>query len=168
LFLRPGFRRSVHLYVLAWLTILALVWAAHHVAIRPKPENERRPVAPWVFFIIGAINMSVFFIGVFALPEYGAPPLIVTMLSLTLLDAISLWLLWRWSGYWRGWDDRHRLALVAGLLAFFVFFCFAKDFESWRGSSVVGILAVLGLWGLGRTVRRRIGINREEQPDTMV
>jgi len=80
------------------------------------------------------------------------------------LDMVSLLLLWRWSGYGRGWDDRHRLALVAGILAFFVYFSFDKDFELWRGSSIVGALTVLSLWRLSRTVYRQPRMSQVETP----
>jgi hypothetical protein len=95
-------------------------------------------------------------VGVFLTAEQDTPPLIVTMILLMLADLVSLWLLWRWSGFERGWDDRHRLALVAGILTFFIYFSFDKDIEQWQGSSIVGVLTIIGLWQLGRTIRRRM------------
>jgi hypothetical protein len=143
------------LYLLAWGAVWGLVLAARRLAARPAPSAERTPARPWLFFLLGLINITVVFVGVFLTAERDFPPLGVTVLSLVLFDALSLWLVWRWSDRGRGWDDRHRLALVAGLLAFFVCFSFSQDHESWQGSSVVGILTALGLWQLGRMVRRR-------------
>lgn len=143
------------LYILAWALVLALMWAARRFAGKPAIEGRKAPARPWLFFLLGLINMIAVFAGVFTTAEHGAPPLAITMLLLILLDGVSLLLVWRWSGYGRGWDDRHRLALVAGLLAFFIYFSFDKDFESWRGSSIVGSLAIIALWQLGRVVYRR-------------
>lgn len=145
----------VNLYVLVWGIILALVWTARRFAGQREFRVERAPTKPWTFFLLGAVNVTMLFIGVFVWPEQGAPPLAVIMLLLTLLNGASLWLWWRWSGHVRRWDDRHRLSLVSGILGFFVFFSFARDFESWQGSSVVGVLTVLGLWRIGRIVHRR-------------
>jgi hypothetical protein len=62
----------------------------------------------------------------------------------------------RWSDNGHGWDDRHRLALVAGLLGFFLYFCVDHDLEQWKGSSLVALAAVVALWRLGRTTARRV------------
>lgn len=152
------------LYVLACGTVLALVYAARRFASCPAPKVERAPARPWSLFLLGLINMTAVFAGVFITAEQATPPLVVTMLLLMSLDMVSLLLLWRWSGYGRGWDDRHRLALVAGILAFFVYFSFDKDFELWRGSSIVGALTVLSLWRLSRTVYRQPRMSQVETP----
>ena len=154
----------LHLYALAWGAVVALIWAARRIATRTPSPVETTKVRPWGFFIIGAVNVTLLFIGVFVWPEQGAPPLFVVLLLLVLLDAVSLWLWWRWSGRGQGWDDRHRLALVSGILAFFVFFSFAKDFESWQGSSVVGVLTIYGLWRLGRMVKQRTRRSNDKNP----
>lgn len=154
----------LHLYIVACGMVLALVYAARRFATRPTSTVEKAPARPWFFFLLGLINITVVFVGVFLTAEQGTPPLIVTMLSLILLGAVSLLLVWRWSGYGRGWDDRHRLALVAGLLAFFVYFSFDRDIELWRGSSIVGALTILGLWRLGRTVHHRLRMSHMETP----
>ena len=146
------------LYALAWVTVAVLGWAAYRVAKRRTRSTETKQGKPWYFFLVGCANISLLFIGVYMVPEFAAPPLALTMLAIVLLDAISLWLLWRWSGHWQAWDDRHRLALVAGILAFFVFFSFVKDFETWQGASLVGVLTVFGLWRVGRIVRERLGV----------
>jgi hypothetical protein len=143
------------LYILAWGMVIGLVYAARRFAAWPVSTVLRAPASPWFFFLLGMINITVVFVGVFTTAEQGTPPLIVTMLLLILLDLVSLWLLGRWSSYGRGWDDRHRLALVAGLLAFFIYFSFDKDIEKWQGTSIVGVLTIIGLWRLGRIVHRR-------------
>jgi len=145
-----------HLYALAWVAVGGLARAAYRLARRPRLPIERAPEPPWAFFVLGCINVSLLFIAVFVLPNYSAPPLALTMVFLVLLDGVSLWLLWKWSGRGQTWDDRHRLALVAGILTFFVLFSFAKDAESWHGCSIVGALTILGLWQLAGGVRDRL------------
>ncbi len=146
----------MHLYALAWVMVLGLVWTAHRAATGHAPMVERTPARPWFFFCLGLVNITAVFVGVFSAAERRTPPLAVTILSLVLLDIVSLWLVWRWSGHGRDWSDRHRLALVAGLLTFFVYFSFDKDFEQWQGSSIVGVLTILGLWRLAYLVNRRL------------
>jgi hypothetical protein len=70
-------------------------------------------------------------------------------------DGATLWLLLRWSGNSYGWDDRHRLATVAGLLVFFVLFGVLSDLERFEGKSLVSLATVLALSGLQRRVARR-------------
>jgi len=152
----------LHLYIVAWGVVLGLAWAAHRVANQSPPTVERTPARPWLFFCLGLINITAVFVGVFSTAERGIPSLAMTMLLLVLLDGISLLLVWRWSGHGRGWDDRHRLALVAGFLSFFVYFSFDKDIELWQGSSIVGVLTILGLWQLGRDVYRRLRIRQSQ------
>jgi hypothetical protein len=148
------------LYLAAWGIVLLLVWAARHhaarrVAPRPASTVQRTPTRPWCFFLLGLINMTAIFIGVFSTAKYDFPPFVVTMLLLLLLEGASFVLVWRFSGHGRGWDDRHLLALVAGFLAFFVYFSFDKDLELWHGSSIIGVLTIIGLWRLARLVNKR-------------
>jgi hypothetical protein len=152
----------LHLYLLAWGLVLALVWAAHRFVHWPASTVRKIPARPWCLFLLGLINMTAIFIGVFSTAEQGIPPLAVTMLSLLLLDVASLLLVWRYSGGGCGWDDRHLLALVAGFLSFFVYFSFDKDIELWHGTSIVGVLTLLGLWRLGRLVNCRLRTTRGE------
>ncbi len=73
------------------------------------------------------------------------PPLRLSIISLTSLDALTLWLLLRWAGNGGAWDDRNRLAWTAGGLGFFLFFGFANDAEKFAGRSCVSLLAAAGL-----------------------
>jgi hypothetical protein len=142
-------------YSLCWAAIFALAWAAHRLPARPFRPIERAVLHPIFFFLLGLVNMTIFFFTVFLTPEYGAPPLVVTIVWLILLDGLTFWLVLRLSGNGYGWDDRHRLALVAGFLGFFIFFCFAQDFEELQGTSIVGFASVIALWRLGHHVARR-------------
>jgi hypothetical protein len=143
-------------YVLSIAAIGALgaaAWRLPAPSITPALPQRKTPAAFW-FFLIGCLNTPVIFIGIALSAEHGWPPLVVTLAALCAVDAMTLWLVWVLSGRGAGWEDRHRLALVAGLLAFFLFFGTAQDFEQFKGHSIVALLAVIGLWRIRRASRR--------------
>jgi hypothetical protein len=150
----PLYLPAPALWALTTLVLVGLVATARLVTDRPLPIVDRRVPHPRRFLVLGAVNMTVVFATVFVLPEQGIqPPLIVLAAFLLASDGVTLWLLLRWSGNTYGWDDRHRLALVAGLLAFFVLFGVVSDLELFEGKSLVALATVLALWRL----RRRVG-----------
>lgn len=161
-----SYRPLEGLYVLSWLAVLTLIRAAHRVPAQPLPPIERAVPRPRRFFLAGLLNMSAFFLIVFLTPEYHWPPLLVTVLMLLALDGVTLWLILHWSGNGSAWDDRHRLALVAGLLTFFICFGILQDLEEWRGASIVGVITVVALWRLGHRVgsRSEVGAQAISQP----
>lgn len=66
-----------------------------------------------------------------------------------LLDALAFWLIMRWSGNGTDWDDRHKLAMVIGMLAFFIFFIGLKDVDQrFSGYIIVAVVTAWGLWKL--------------------
>jgi hypothetical protein len=154
--LMTAYRPPMTWRALSWVAVLGLVWMAYRLPARPFPRTRRGVASPFAFLVLGLANMSVFFFAVFLTAQYGRPPLGVTALLLLLFDVMALWLALRWSDNGYGWDDRHRLGLVAGQLGFFVYFSFDHDLEEWRGASVVAVLAVVLLWRLARTVGRRV------------
>ena len=150
-------------YGLSWLAVLALGWAAYCSPSQPLSYVRRTPPRPVFFFVLGLVNMFAFFFTVFLTADFGMPPLAVTVLLLLVLDGVTLWLALRWSGNGHSWDDRHRLALFAGFLGFFVYFCFDKDFESWEGASMIGLTTIIALWRLGRSVAHRVQFPSEDR-----
>jgi hypothetical protein len=153
-FLMTSYMPSTGLYILTWLAIFGLVWTARHIPAH-SPCTVSVP-GPWWFWLLGLMNMTIFFFTVFLTPQYGVPPYFVTALLLLVLDGGTLWLILRWSGNGLAWDDRHRLYLIAGALSFFIYACIDHDLEKWEGSSIVGILAIVALWQLKRRVSTRI------------
>ena len=152
----PLHRPAPALWALTTLVLVALVATARWAPDRPLPIVNREVPHPWRFLVLGAVNMTVVMVTVFALPEQGLqPPLFVLVAFLLGFDGLTLWLLLRWSGNTRGWDDRHRLALAAGLLTFFVLFGVLADLERFEGKSLVGLAATFALWQLRRRVADR-------------
>jgi hypothetical protein len=144
---------SPGLWVGTALLIGALVIAARLAPAQPFHTIARAVPRPLQFLILGAANTTIVFVIVLLLPEHGVlPPLALTVIALLAIDAVSLALLLRWSGNVRAWGDRHRVALVAGVLAFFVVFGVLSDLERFEGKSLVGLATAVGLWWLHRTV----------------
>jgi hypothetical protein len=99
--------------------------------------------------VAAAINMTLVFLAVFTLPEANPswlPPWPVMFAAVAALDAATFWLILRWSGNGTAWDDRHKLALVIGLLAFFIVFDVLKDVTEGFGGSI--FVAIGAVWGL--------------------
>ncbi|MBN2086443.1 MAG: hypothetical protein JW748_14585 [Anaerolineales bacterium] len=144
------------LYILAWVAITGLILAARFLPAGFPAPVKKNPPHPIFFFLLGFVNMTVFFVSVFMLPEYWAPPLWLAAGGLVLLDAATLWLLLIWAGNGGAWADRHRLAWVAGGLGFFILFNFGSDLdEGFAGRSFVSIIAIFELIFLWILVKRR-------------
>ena len=139
-------------YLASWAAVIGLIAAAAWLPGLPSPSTPRKVPSPLLFLALGLVNTTVWFLAVYLTPD-SSIPLAVTATVLPVLDIISLWLIARWSGNGHAWDDRHRLALVAGLLGFFIYFCFAKDVEAWHGTSLVGAAALAGLWVVWKKVK---------------
>jgi hypothetical protein len=148
-------------YILSWIAIAGLILAARYVpAGIPAPVRKKSP-HPLFYLLLGFANMTLFFMATYVLPESWAPPLWLSVIGLALLDALTLWLLLRWSGNGGAWEDRHRLAWVIGGLGFFILFNFTSDLEEgFAGRSCVSAIAIIGLAWLAVLKRR----NPKSQP----
>jgi hypothetical protein len=163
------FRPPLWAITVAALSITCLVIGARRARdpeIRPRPERSVRPV--W-YGVLAALNTTVVFVVVFMLPEAASswrPPWPVSLGAVVLADALTAWVVLRWSGGARRWDDRHKLALVIGVLAFFIVFGGLQDFEEgFGGHVIVAILTVAALWRLWRVTARRVGSAATQQAD---
>jgi len=159
-----SYRPPMGWYILAWMAVFILAWMAYRLPAFHRPQLHRTVLHPAVFFLLGLVNMFAYFFTVFLTAEAGKPPLIVTVIFLVLLDAVTLWLTMRWSNHGAAWDDRHRLALIAGFLGFFIYFGFDQDLAAWQGSSVVALATALALWRLGRVVAARLNSKGIDKP----
>jgi hypothetical protein len=146
-------------YLLSWIAFAGLVFAARTVPANVPAPVHKRPPHPLFFLILGFVNMTLFFVITYVLPEYATPPVWASVIGLALLDALTLWLLLFWSGNGGAWEDRHRLAWVAGGLGFFILFNVTSDLEEgFAGRSCVSVIAILGLILLGIVIKRRLRI----------
>jgi hypothetical protein len=142
-------------YILSWLAVAGLAAAARFVPAGVPAPVEKNPPHPVFFLLLGFANMTLFFVATYLLPEFRPPPLWASVAGLALLDLLTLLLLLRWSGNGGAWDDRHRLAWVAGGLAFFLLFNLSSDAEAFAGRSCVSVLAVFALaLAANRIIRR--------------
>jgi hypothetical protein len=139
--------------------IAACVVLARTLPAPTLPSPARLVRRPLAFGILGAVNMVVVFMAVFAVPEWDSPPpLAVSFLFVLLFDAATIWLVARWSGNLVAWDDRHVFALVAGQLSFFVVFAVLTDLEEgFTGKTFVGIVTAYALWRIWRRISTHQG-----------
>jgi len=151
-------------FMIAGITIAGLVYAAWRLPARIFPLHPGRSIPPFWYGVIGAANMTVVFMTVFILPEINPPWLPrwpVMFAFIALLDALTFWLVMYWSGNGTDWDDRHKLALIIGMLAFFIVFIGLRDIsESFSGSSIIAVVTIwslLKLWS--RTQARYPAVN---------
>jgi hypothetical protein len=163
-FLAFPYRPPLGWYALAWLTVLGLIWAARHLPARVAVPGDEHGPRPRRFWGLGFAGLFAYFVTVYATSDNGHPAPLVTVLLLAGLDLLAFVLVWRWSGGGHAWDDRHRLALVAGGLWLFILFSLILESGGAAGMSVVGLAAAVGLWRLGRRVNRRAAPERQLQP----
>jgi hypothetical protein len=138
-----------------WLIgiVIGMVALASSLPAEPLAAGARRVPPPWVFGTIGAAGMTLIMVGTFMIPGWHSRPSAATMFFclLSILVVENGALLWLSNG--GTWDDRHRLALVVGLLSFFLAFGILKDCESFTGRSLVSGAALSLLVGLERRAR---------------
>jgi hypothetical protein len=142
-------------YILSWTGIAMLILAARSFPTGVPAPVRKEPPGPFFFFLLGAANMTLFFVITYVVPEHFSPDVWMPAAALALLDALTLGLLLYWSGNGGSWDDRRRLAWVSGGLGFFLLFNFTADLEEFTGRSCVSVLAVIGLVVSFFTVVRR-------------
>jgi hypothetical protein len=157
----PFFPQPAHALAVFGVVIglLALAWS---IPAEPLPAGARRVPPPRSFGMIGGAGMTLIMIGTFIVPGWDSrPPAAIMFFSLLTILVVELGaLLWLSSG--GKWGDGHRLALVIGLLAFFLVFGILKDCESFTGRSLVSGAA---LWLLLRLKRRAQGGSFSQQAD---
>jgi hypothetical protein len=154
-------------YILTWLAVLALVWAARRLPASRSTRSDRAVPRPRRFWLLGFVGLFAYFFTVYATSDNHSPAPVVTMLLLAGLDLLALRLVLRWSDHGRAWDDRHILALTAGGLSFFIFFSMILESEGVLGMSGVGLATGGGLWRLARRVNRRIAQGHSPQKPGM-
>jgi hypothetical protein len=105
---------------LCWLAIVLLAIGAWRARTPAQQLPPVRVPPPWLFWWTAFLATFVQLAMIYNAAEKDRPPFLVTMLAIVLFDLLILWLVRRWSGDARDWDDRHRLALVSGILSLFL------------------------------------------------
>lgn len=141
-----------------WLVILGLILAARLLPKRLLPPRERSVPRPRRFWLVGFLGVFAYFFTVYWTADRGTPEFGITMLLLLALDALILALVLRWSGNGAAWDDRHRLALIAGGLSLFILTGIVLEIAGALGMSLVALVTAIGFWRLARRVRKRFAL----------
>jgi hypothetical protein len=154
LVLAMGPLMGMHAPLLAYagcvIAIALLVWLARRWPPTPPAPAapEHTPASPrrmgWLMF--GAM-VAGFLVPTWILPENGVP----VGLPLALQVGVPLLVWWRLRrlGIAHA-TDRHRWAIVCGLLALFVALSLINELDGALGMSLVGIAYTVFLWRLGR------------------
>jgi hypothetical protein len=153
LMLLHPFRPPALALAAALLVIAGLIALARALPTPTGPWRSSPAAPPLWFGVVAGLDTTVVFVVTFILPETAAwlPPWPVSLGFVLLVDVAAVWLILRWSAGGRTWDDRHLLALVTGVLAFFIALDIAQDLDDgFAGRSVVAALAIAGLWWLWR------------------
>jgi hypothetical protein len=142
---------ALHL-VVATLAVLLLGAAARWLRIAPGPGPGWPVPRPSRFFWLGLLGMAGVFLFTWIVADNAALPAMVTGIGMLAMAVAATWLGWRWSDATRSWDERHRLALVSGMLGFFLIL--GPMANGWA-AAVVLIGGSGALWWLARVLARR-------------
>jgi hypothetical protein len=149
----PFFPQPTHALALIGV-VIGLLALAQSIPAEPLAAGPRRVPLPGVFGIVGCTGMTMIMVGTFIVPGWDSRPraglMFFTLLIILIVELGAL----VWLSHGGRWDDHHRLALVIGLMAFFLAFGVLKDLESFTGRSLVSAAA---LWLMLRLQRRAQG-----------
>jgi hypothetical protein len=122
----------------------------------PSPLLVPRPDAvvprPRRFFLVGLVATAVTFLWIFIAAEELAPAAWVTGVGVAAVNLLAVWWVARASGNAAAWNDRHRVALVWGILSFMAFLA---TFVGGPLGPVVAVGTMYGMWRLHRLTERR-------------
>lgn len=158
-FLFTQYFPNILLYISAWVSIGLCLILAKMLPTKIASNSSRKIPPPFVFYIIGTINTIVIFVGIFSLPEYMNVPFPLVVGGLLIFDIFSIYLIVTFTNNGERWTDTHKLALVSGLITFFLLFGISKDLkENFSGSSIVSMLTILFIINLFRRIKGRENI----------
>jgi hypothetical protein len=110
--------------------------------------------------LLGFSATIIFFLVLWGLPNTKLPPLATMGLGVLVLLIAALYSL-LWSGKGHKWSDIHRWAIASGALGFFILLAPLQELanpnrpDNTSGMSLVGLLALTGLFWLRRQIIRR-------------
>lgn len=138
-----------------WLSILALIVLARLWPSSTPSLREGKAAHPRAFFLLGMGGIFLLFFVTSQGADAGRYPYPVAMALLALDALLVLWLARRWSGNGLLWDDRHRLALLNGVLSFFLIITALLAGSTYPVIYVTSPLFLLGLAWLYHRVAHR-------------
>jgi hypothetical protein len=153
------------------LAVVALVILPKEI---PRPKLETNAPHPWAVLLVTCVA-SLTWHALLALlwrvqPAFAEWPLAVgPLLGAILVVAAMAWLLSRWTAT-RGWDDRHRLALVSGALVSHSLIggaIFAKTTVDRVGVAGLGVVVIVLLLLFASRVQNRVrrqALSTQEPP----
>jgi len=148
-----------HLLIAAAATagLCILAWRLPRRDFSPKP-NPRDACRPRLLLVLGFAGPATLFVLVWLLPHTGIHPAFVA-LAVALLAAVFTWAIPVLTTR-PGCSDKHKLALIAGALAFFIVLSPLQEWDKARsdntaGMSVVGLAVLVMLLWLGHRIRQR-------------
>ncbi|MFA9401938.1 MAG: hypothetical protein ACERKY_02620 [Anaerolineales bacterium] len=146
-------------YLFAVIATVGLYFLARRMPKRFKPPQPSPRLRPLWIGMFGFLSIIAYFIGGWALPELGVPP--VLTIGFLIILALGVLRLLRWASGEGAWSDVGRLALATGTLSFFILLAFFAESNADRtdnpaGMALVGLAAAVGLLALNLRVRRRV------------
>lgn len=147
--------------VLSVLVILILVLLARFIPARLLSPRDRVVPHPLRFWLTGFLGTLAQFMLIYQGADNGAYPFPIALLLIVLFDLFILWLVLRWSGHGAAWDDRHRLALIAGALSFFLIFGPLTAGSQYPIMYLSNPVFLLLLWLAARHVDRRVKVESD-------
>ncbi len=145
-------------YLLAIIATVFLYFLALRLPKRFRPPQPAARLRPLWIGTIGFLSITAYFIGGWALPELGIPP--VLTIGFLIILALGALRLLRWASGEGAWSDVSRLALASGTLTFFILLTFIAKSSTDRadnpaGMALVGLAGAISLLALNLRVRRR-------------
>lgn len=142
----------------AALLALALVFGVRLRLPAPHPNPSRHAPALWTVRLTCFGLTTLYFALYIALPGTQVPALLA-MVALALVVACGLWRVWTWSAR-AGWNARHQLAVVTGVLGFFLVLWgplleFGLHKPTEVGLTLVNALIFVGFVALDWRLKRR-------------
>ena len=150
---------AAHLWIAASVTVglCVLAWRLPRRNLSPKP-NSKDVCRPRRLLALGFAGTAMLFVLAWLLPHTRVHPVAV-ILAITLLAAFFTWAIPVLATR-PGCSDKHKLALIAGALVFFIVLSPLQEWDQARpdntaGMSVVGLGVLVMLLCLGHRIRQR-------------
>jgi hypothetical protein len=151
------YRPPVFVYMLAIISVVALVGIARRLPVRWAPIGQAPRWRPLWLGVFGFVATILFFAHGWVLPELGVPPLI-TIISMIFFALLILRLI-RWASGEGSWQDDGRAALASGALTFFILLGPLAEMDPARPDNPAG-MTLVAVGALIALIILRIQVNR--------